>query len=203
MNEREITLELKEALESAKIELESHKIEKLNLFIEQLQWYNSVHNITGAKTKEAIIDNIIDSILPTEFIPQPKSLLDVGTGAGFPGLLLAIVWDESATTLAEPINKRASFLRLMSQELELPNVTVYKNKVENLEADPFKLISSRAVTNTKLLLDLTAKVSNNETEYLFYKGSKVYEEIETLNSQLKYDIVRKGKRNYLWIKDAH
>ncbi len=191
---------LKEALESSNIELENHKVEKLYLFIEQLQWYNSVHNITGAKTKEAIIDNIIDSILPTEFIPQPKSLLDVGTGAGFPGLLLSIVWDESATTLAEPINKRASFLRLMSQELELPHVTIYKNRVENLEAKPFKLISSRAVTNTKLLLDLTAKVSNNETEYLFYKGSKVYEEIETLNSQLKYDIVRKGKRNYLWIK---
>ena len=200
MNEREATLELKGALESAKIELENHKVEKLYLFIEQLQWYNSIHNITGAKTKEAIIDNIIDSILPTMFIPQPKSLLDVGTGAGFPGLLLSIVWDESATTLAEPINKRASFLRLMSQELELPHVTIYKNRVENLEAKPFKLISSRAVTNTKLLLDLTAKVSNNETEYLFYKGSKVYEEIETLNSQLKYDIVRKGKRNYLWIK---
>ncbi len=191
---------LKAALESSDIELEHHKIEKLNLFIEQLQWYNSVHNITGAKTKEAIIENIIDSILPTTFIPQPKSLLDIGTGAGFPGLLLAIVWNESATTLAEPINKRASFLRLMSQELELPNVTIYKDRVENLKANPFKLISSRAVSNTKLLLDLTAQVSNNETEYLFYKGSRVYKEIETLNSQLKYDIVRRGKRNYLWIK---
>ncbi len=191
---------LKVALESSDIELEHHKIEKLNLFIEQLQWYNSVHNITGAKTKEAIIENIIDSILPTTFIPHPKSLLDIGTGAGFPGLLLAIVWNESATTLAEPINKRASFLRLMSQELELPNVTIYKDRVENLKANPFKLISSRAVSNTKLLLDLTAQVSNNETEYLFYKGSRVYKEIETLNSQLKYDIVRRGKRNYLWIK---
>ena len=191
---------LKVALESSDIELEHHKIEKLNLFIEQLQWYNSVHNITGAKTKEAIIENIIDSILPTTFIPQPKSLLDIGTGAGFPGLLLAIVWNESATTLAEPINKRASFLRLMSQELELPNVTIYKDRVENLKANPFKLISSRAVSNTKLLLDLTAQVSNNETEYLFYKGSRVYKEIETLNSQLKYDIVRREKRNYLWIK---
>ncbi len=196
-------MELKEALANAKIELENSKIEKLNLFIKQLQWYNSVHNISGAKTKEAIIENIIDSILPTAFIPQPKSFLDVGTGAGFPGLLLAIVWQESYTMLAEPINKRASFLRLMSQELELPNLTVYKNKVENLEAEPFKLISSRAVTNTKLLLHLTKKVSNNETEYLFYKGSRVYKEIETLNSQLKYDIVRKGKRNYLWIKNAY
>jgi len=196
-------LDLIKALKNAQIELESSKIEKVQLFIEKLQWYNSVHNITGAKSEEAIIDNIIDSILPTQFIPQPNTLLDVGTGAGFPGLLLATIWEESATTLAEPINKRATFLRLMSQELELSNLSIFKDKVENLDSTPFKLISSRAVTNTELLLNLTKKVSNNETEYLFYKGSRVYEEIKTLNSQLKYDIVRKGKRNYLWIQNAH
>jgi len=193
-------LNLESFLKADGIELSANKIVKLKIFIEKLQWYNSVHNITGAKDKETIVENIIDSILPTTFINEPKSFLDVGTGAGFPGLLLAIVWDRAGCVLAEPINKRATFLRLMSQELELENVTIFKNRVENLKNEPFKLVTSRAVTNTKLLLNLTSKVSNNDTEYLFYKGSKVFEEIKVLNNQLKYDIVQKDKRNYLWIK---
>jgi len=191
---------LKNALLKAGVELEASKLAKLEKFIDKLEWYNSVHNITGAKSKEAIIDNIIDSILPTTFMLEPKSFLDVGTGAGFPGLILAVVWEKAICVLAEPINKRATFLRLMSQELELENLTIFKNKVENLEHEPFNLITSRAVTNTKLLLDLTKNISNSETEYLFYKGSRVYDEIKELNSQLKYDIVQKDKRNYLWIK---
>jgi len=191
---------IEQALKNSGINLEPAKIKKLETFIEKLNWYNSVHNITGAKSKEAIVENIIDSILPTTFIQEPKSFLDVGTGAGFPGLLLAIVWDEAKCILAEPINKRATFLRLMSQELELENLEVFKNKVENLQSEPFKLITSRAVTNTKLLLDLTKKVSNKDTEFLFYKGSKVYDEIKELDKKLKYDIVTKEKRNYLWMR---
>ncbi len=193
---------IEKALQKEGFSLSEKKIDKLNTFIEKLEWYNSVHNISGARSKEAIVENIIDSIIPTQFIPQPASLLDVGTGAGFPGLLLAVIWDETKTTLAEPINKRATFLRLMSQELELPNLSVFKNKVENLKSEPFDLISSRAVTNTQLLLELTKNISSNETEYLFYKGSNIYNELETLDSQLKYDIVQKGKRNYLWIKNG-
>ena len=195
-----MVLELERALLEAGIKLEASKIDKLNHFINRLEWYNSVHNITGAKSKEAIIDNIIDSILPTTFMPKPNSFLDVGTGAGFPGLLLALIWDDAKATLAEPINKRASFLRLMAIELDLPNVNVFKNRVEKLQAAPFDLITSRAVTNTKLLLNLTKHLSNLDTQYLFFKGSKVFNEIKELNSQLKYDIVQRDKRNYLWIK---
>ena len=193
-------MELKRALLKDGVELEASKVAKLEKFIDKLEWYNGVHNITGAKSREAIVDNIIDSILPTTFMSEPKSFLDVGTGAGFPGLILAVVWDKADSVLAEPINKRATFLRLMSQELELENLTIFKNKVENLEHEPFDLVTSRAVTNTKLLLELTENVCSNETEFLFYKGSRVYDEIKELNSQLKYDIVQKDKRNYLWIK---
>ena len=191
---------LEKVLLEVGIKLEASKLDKLNRFIDKLEWYNSVHNITGAKTKEVIIENIIDSILPTTFVPEPKSFLDVGTGAGFPGLLLAVIWDNAEAILAEPLNKRASFLRLMASELKLGNLRVFKDRVEKLEHLPFELISSRAVTNTKLLLDLTQNVSSSDTQYLFFKGSKVFDEIKELNSQLKYDIVQRDKRNYLWIK---
>ncbi len=193
-------MNLKSALESAGIELGSEKIGKLDIFIEKLLWYNGVHNISGAKSYGAVAENIVDSLLPINFVPKPASFLDVGTGAGFPGLVLAIAWDESECTLAEPINKRASFLRLVSHELGLKNVTVFKDRVEKLQSKPFDLITSRAVTNSKLLLELTKNVSSLQTQYLFYKGTQVFDEVKELNSKLKYDIVQKNKRNYLWIK---
>jgi 16S rRNA (guanine527-N7)-methyltransferase len=56
------------------------------------------------------------------------------------------------------------------------------------------------VTNTKLLLDLTKEMSNTKTKYLFYKGSRVFDEVADVGHQLDYDIVQKSQRNYLYIK---
>jgi 16S rRNA (guanine527-N7)-methyltransferase len=84
--------------------------------------------------------------------------------------------------------------------LVLPNVSVEAKRVEFVEHEAFNLISSRAVTNTKLLLDLTKEISDSKTEYLFYKGSRVFDEIEDVQHQLDYDIVQKNQRNYLYIK---
>ena len=191
---------LKEALKKEQINLSTQIIEKLSIFGEKLLWYNQTHNITGSKSKQSIVENIIDSLVPTTFIDEPKRLLDVGTGAGFPGLILSIIWSRCQVTLAEPLNKRAAFLRFISIELELKNVHIFKNRVELLQSKPFSLITSRAVTDTKLLLILTKNVSNDKTQYLFYKGSRVFDEILELKSKLKYDIVTRNKRNYLWIK---
>ncbi len=191
-------MNLKEALIKEDINLQSKKIEKIEEFISLLEKWNRVHNLTGAKSKDKIIENIIDSIYPIKFIKEPKSLLDVGSGAGFPGLILAIAWDITDTILAEPINKRASFLRLVASTLNLNNVKIFKDKVEKLKSSPFDLISSRAVTDTKVLLNLTKDISDKNTQYLFYKGSDVFNELNNL--KLKYDIIQKNKRNYLWIK---
>jgi 16S rRNA (guanine527-N7)-methyltransferase len=62
------------------------------------------------------------------------------------------------------------------------------------------MISSRAVTNTKLLLDLTSEISDENTEYLFYKGSRVFDEVAEVEADLSYDIIQKNQRNYLYIK---
>ena len=117
------------AIKKENIELDSNKIEQLAEFANKLEWWNRTHNITGARTKEAIVENIIDALIPTTFVNEPKSLLDVGTGAGFPGLILAIIWDNAKAVLAEPLNKRASFLRYISTHLELKNVEVFKDRV--------------------------------------------------------------------------
>ena len=191
---------IKNDLEKESIELDEDTIKKLERFSALLHEWNSVHNLTGAKTIQAIYRNILDSLYPLTFIQKPKSLLDVGTGAGFPGLVLAIALPEAEVVLAEPLKKRIAFLKYAAMDLGLENVQVEGKHVEAVAHSPFDLITSRAVTNTKLLLELTEKVSDRHTAYLFYKGERVFDEIEALQHQLTYDIVQKNRRNYLYIK---
>ena len=194
-------MNLSQHLDKEGIVLEIEIIVKLERFASLLHEWNQIHNLTGAKSIDAIYVNIVDSLYPLTFIKQPKTLLDVGTGAGFPGLVLAIALPATKVVLAEPLKKRVSFLKYAAIDLGLSNVRVEAKRVENVEHEAFDLISSRAVTNTKLLLDLTSKVSDSHTEYLFYKGSRVFDEIGDVQHQLRYDIVQKNQRNYLYIKN--
>ena len=193
-------MNLNQLLDQEEISLSDEIIIKLENFASLLHEWNQIHNLTGAKSIDAIYINIVDSLYPLTFITQPKTLLDVGTGAGFPGLVLAIAYPEMEVVLAEPLKKRVSFLKYAAIDLVLPNVKVEAKRVEFVEHDAFELITSRAVTNTKLLLDLTSEISDSKTEYLFYKGSRVFDEIEDVQHQLDYDIVQKNQRNYLYIK---
>jgi 16S rRNA (guanine527-N7)-methyltransferase len=193
-------MNLNQLLEKEKITLSSDIIIKLENFASLLNEWNKIHNLTGAKNIDAIYNNIVDSLYPLSFIKTPKTLLDVGTGAGFPGLVLAIALPTTEIVLAEPLKKRVSFLKYAAIDLVLSNVFVEAKRVEKVEHTPFGMITSRAVTNTKLLLDLTQNISDSETEYLFYKGSRVFDEIKDVQHQLKYDIVQKNQRNYLYIK---
>jgi len=174
--------------------------EKLKKFTDLLLEWNKIHNLTGAKTPLEVEKNIEDSLFPSTFIDTPSSILDVGTGAGFPGLLLAMVYPNVQTVLCEPRKKRASFLKYVAMELELSNVEVAKERVEDYDSEPFGLISSRAVTDTKMLLTLTQHLQNSETQYLFYKGEHLFSELETVQLALEYDIIEKNQRNYLYIK---
>lgn len=194
-------MNLSQHLDAEKIILANEQIVQLENFASLLHEWNQIHNLTGAKTVEAIYANIVDALYPLTFIDQPKTLLDVGTGAGFPGLVLAIALPETQVVLAEPLKKRVSFLKYAAIELGLSCVSVEGKRVEQVEHAPFELISSRAVTNTALLLELTSRLCDTKTRYLFYKGSRVLDEIEQMPHQLSYDIVQKNQRNYLYIKN--
>jgi len=174
--------------------------EKFRRFTALLLEWNKIHNLTGAKSPLEVEKNIDDSLYPTTFIDTPTSILDVGTGAGFPGLVLAVAYPNARTVLCEPRKKRASFLKYVAMELELSNVEVVKKRVEDYSAKPFGLISSRAVTDTQMLLKLTKHLQNSETQYLFYKGEHLFSELEAVDFALDYDIIEKNKRNYLYIK---
>lgn len=169
-------------------------------FINLVLKYNKVHNITGAKTKESVIENIEDSLFPITFLPLKsiKSAIDIGTGAGFPGLILAMALPDIHFTLFEPIAKKSSFLHLVKTSLQLKNVTVSTKRVEQSDAFNADLITSRAVTNTDMLIKLCKNYITTSSMLLFYKGERVDEEVTNLEN---YKIYNKDKRNYLLIKD--
>jgi len=173
---------------------------KLKQFTKLLLEWNKIHNLTGAKTPADVKKNIEDSLFPTTFIEKPNSILDVGTGAGFPGMILAIAYPDVRTVLCEPRQKRASFLKYVAMELELSNVEVVKRRVEQYKSEPFGLISSRAVTDTKMLLALTKHLQDEKTRFIFYKGEHLLSELELITQELDYDIIEKNQRNYLYIK---
>ena len=191
-------MSLEEILSSKEILLTKEQQEKLNIYAKLLLEWSKVHNLTGAKSIEEIYINILDSIYPTKFLSPPKNFLDIGTGAGFPGLVLGVVWKNARGLLLEPRNKRAAFLKFIKLELELENLEVLKNRVENIRNYQFDLITSRAVTKVEDLLKLSKHLSKKDSKYLLFKGQNLEEEIKNL--KLDYKIFKREKRVYLLIE---
>jgi 16S rRNA (guanine527-N7)-methyltransferase len=162
-----------------------------------LEKWNKVHNLTGAKTLNQIDQFIIDAIIPLTFLPPIKKAMDIGTGAGFPGMILAMAMPQTHFTLVEPLSKRASFLQFVKADLGLKNVDVKALRAEQLESEPYDLVTSRAVTDTQMLMKLSEPFCVEGTLLLFYKGEKVYDEID---ESLDYTIIEAQNRHYLLIK---
>lgn len=170
------------------------KVEQYKTLLEK---WNKIHNLTGAKTLHQIDEFIVDAITPLTFLPDIKKAMDIGTGAGFPGMILAIAMPNTHFTLVEPLSKRASFLQFVKADLGLDNVDVKALRVEQLVSEPYDLITSRAVTDTQMLLKLSEPFCIEGTLLLFYKGEKVYDEID---ETLDYTIIEAENRHYLLIK---
>ena len=190
-------MDLKATLEKESIELPDNFFYNVQKYKEHLHKWNKVHNLTGAKDNQTLDAFIYDAIFPLSFLPKVKTLMDIGTGAGFPGMILAFGLPQTQVTLVEPLMKRASFLQFIKADLGLTNVTVVKKRVEEMEAKVFDMITSRAVTETKMLLKLSENFRDDHTKFLFYKGEKVYDEVEDGVRDMQHKIIETKNRHYL------
>ena len=189
-------MDLKATLLQDNITLPDNFFYNIQKYKEHLFKWNKIHNMTGAKDEDTINHFIYDAVFPVTFLPKTDTLMDIGTGAGFPGMILAIALPDTKVTLVEPLTKRASFLQFIKADLELDNVTVVKKRVENMQPQIFDIITSRAVTDTKMLLKLSENFRDKDSQLLFYKGEKVYDEVESLEHQ----IIHAKNRHYLLMK---
>ena len=189
-------MELKEKILKDKLDLPENFFYNIQKYKELLFKWNKIHNLTGAKDEKTIDEFIYDAVFPVSFLPKSKNLLDIGTGAGFPGMILAIALPDTEVTLVEPLKKRASFLQFVKADLGLENVRVVKKRVEEMDSEIFELVTSRAVTDTAMLLELSKNFRDENSKLLFYKGEKVYDEVD---ENLKHKVIKTKNRHYLLI----
>lgn len=190
-------MNLKTKLIQESIPLPENFFYNIQRYKEQLHKWNKIHNLTGAKDDETLDDFIYDSLFPVSFLPHVNRLMDIGTGAGFPGMILAIALPKTKVTLVEPLSKRASFLQFIKADLGLVNVTVVKKRVEEMESQIFDIITSRAVTDTKMLLKLSENFRDEKSKLLFYKGEKVFDELQDTPQAMQHKIIETENRHYL------
>lgn len=190
---------LKNILEDHNLKLEDSFYKDIEVFVELLQKWGKIHNLSGRLSRDDIYENILDSLFPLTFIENFSSFADIGTGAGYPGLILALARKDVKAYLIEPRIKRVAFLNMVKATLGLKNLIILQKRVEEVEDLKVQLITSRAVTNTKLLIELTKNIKQENSSYLFYKGSMLENELEEAKLN-NYKIVLKNERNYLYIK---
>jgi 16S rRNA (guanine527-N7)-methyltransferase len=123
-----------------------------SLYLEELWAWNQRVNITGLATRHAVITELfLDSIIPGPFLPSQGSLLDVGSGGGFPGVPLKIIKPCLSVTLLEPNSKRASFLKHVIRLLKLGDIQVVRGRIEERREgelrEKYDLVTARAVAS--------------------------------------------------------
>lgn len=179
------------------IQLPDNFFSNVETYKQHLMKWNKIHNLTGAKDEATLDRFIFDAVYPVSFLPKIDSLMDIGSGAGFPGMILAFALPQTDVTLVEPLAKRASFLQFIKADLGLENVTVVKKRVEEMPPQHFDMITSRAVTDTKMLLELSKIHRDADTKLFFYKGEKVFDEMNDVVENMQYKVIESQNRHYL------
>jgi 16S rRNA (guanine527-N7)-methyltransferase len=136
----------------------------LSLYLDLLLKWNARTNLTAIRDPEEIVRRHFgESLFAGQHLQSPPTLLDFGSGAGFPGLPIAILHPEIAVTLAESQNKKATFLREVVRCLDLPNVEIWSNRVEAMpESRRFHTITLRAVDNMSAAIAAAAPRATHE-----------------------------------------
>jgi 16S rRNA (guanine527-N7)-methyltransferase len=117
----------------------------LSKYLSELDHWRQRSNLTGQLTAGDLVDHALESLVPADLISRAGSLIDIGSGAGFPGVPLAIVSPDIPVTLLEPRAKRAAFLRHIVRGLPLPNTRVEESRIEDVGGQTFGAAATRAV----------------------------------------------------------
>ncbi|WP_148252359.1 16S rRNA (guanine(527)-N(7))-methyltransferase RsmG [Aidingimonas lacisalsi] len=155
-----------------------------------LHKWNRAYNLTAIRSPaEMVTKHLLDSAAIVDAM-QGSRILDVGAGAGFPGLIIAILRPESDVTLLDSNGKKVRFQRQVVLELGLTNVTPVQSRVESFEAAPFDQIVSRAFAGLGAFVTLSDHLLTRQGRWMAMKGPSVESERGELPSGVKVEEVR-------------
>ncbi len=168
---------LEKAIKALKLD-DRINIDSCIFYLEEMLVWNKTHGLTAiTQPEEMVIKHIADS-LSIHALIKGQSLADVGTGAGLPGIPLALLYPEKRFTLIESQNKKAGFLRHIKRALKLNNVDVVQQRVETYHPEkPFDGILTRAFSSLPNMLLLTKHMCANKGYFLAMKGTFPTEEL--------------------------
>lgn len=168
---------LEKGIKDAKLDISAQTQQRLLDYLALMQKWNKVHNLTAVRdADEMVILHLLDSLVVLPFI-DAKHLLDVGSGAGLPGIPLAICLPDLQVTVIDSNSKKVSFMRQAKAELGIANLEVLGGRVEEIASTKkFEIIISRAFSDLSLFISLTHHLLDAQGKWLAMKG--VYPEVE-------------------------
>lgn len=174
--------ELRLAIEqNLNIEVSDELLGKFKLYQEELQNWNKLFNLTAIEKNEEIYEkHFYDSLIPLKYVNlNYKAIIDVGSGAGFPGLVIAIINKTAQVTLLEANQKKVHFLQSMVTKLHLDNVEVVNGRAEsqNKLRESFDFAIARGVKQLNILLELVIHLLKPQGTFIAMKGKNAAEEI--------------------------
>jgi len=168
------------------LSLSTPQLETLSRYVEDVLEVNRRMNLTAARDAETVwMRHVFDSLLLMPYLKSDtdQRALDLGSGGGFPGLVLAIVRPDMRWTLVDSVGKKARFLGEEAERLGLENVEASSERAEVLGRDPayrgqYHVVTARAVARLNVLLELTVPLLRRGGHLLAMKGEKAPEEIK-------------------------
>lgn len=175
---------LNKYLKEINIELKKEQTEKFYKYMNLLLEWNEKINLTAiTEPEEVILKHFVDSLTISKYIEKDSKLVDMGTGAGFPGIPLKILRDDIEITLADSLNKRINFLNEVIKELNLKNIQTVHTRAEEFGKnkkyrESFDIATSRAVANLSTLSEYLIPLVKPSGKTICMKGSEIKEEVE-------------------------
>lgn len=172
---------LAQGIASMSLALSDEEQQKLLAYMALLQKWNKVYNLTAVRDPlEMVTLHLLDSLSVLPYV-NSKNLLDVGSGGGLPGVVLAICKPELQVTTIDTVQKKVIFMRQVKGELGLDNLTPVHARVEDFKpVAPFEIVISRAFSEIALFINLTKHLIAENGQWLAMKGVMPADELEGL-----------------------
>ena len=180
---------LVEGLHRMSLNLSDQMIDQLMAYLNLIEKWNRVYNLTAIRERDEMIKlHFLDSLSILNHL-EMEHVLDVGSGAGFPGIVLAITKPELKVTVMDSVNKKTTFMQQVKSELSLTNLNVVNARVEEYQPTIlFDGVITRAFSSIQNMLLMTQHTLQKNGAWLAMKSKDVKEELEALD-QNQYTLI--------------